>query len=188
VLTILGIVVSAACVFASARRLRLAALATPLDPALLASALRAEKGRDPSELCSALRQELVAEADADWERDLFSAVEATGPARTALVNEQLAEIDYRTQSWGRVPRVCASISTSFGFLLAFAMVASMAASAEVDVSAIAASAINVVAVGLAGAAFCVAAQLRANALVRERLAATDGLVNCLESLTLPSAS
>ena len=50
----------------------------------------------------------------------------SGPARVALVNEQLAELDYLAQRWERVPRVCASISTSFGFLLAFATVASMA--------------------------------------------------------------
>ena len=39
-------------------------------------------------------------------------------ARMALVNEQLREVDWSLGKWARVPRVCASISSSAGLLLA----------------------------------------------------------------------
>jgi hypothetical protein len=129
---------------------------------------------------------MLLEPGTDWERDLFEALDAPDPARIALVNEQLTELDYRAQGWGRVPRVCASISTSFGFLLAFAMVARLASATDLDVGAAITGAINVVAVGVAGAAFCIAAQGRAGKIARERLAATDRLVSYLEGFVASS--
>jgi hypothetical protein len=178
--TVLGFLVFSACVLASARRLQFAVDASAVDPTVLAAALRAGKS-EPGKLWPALRRELLDEPKAEWERELLTALDAEGPARIALVNEQLAELDYRAQRWGRVPRVCASISTSFGFLLAFATVASMAGG-DLDFAAAAVSAINAVAIGLAGAAFCVAAHLRAMAIVRARLKAADQLAECLEDL------
>jgi hypothetical protein len=98
------------------------------------------------------------------------------------VNEQLAELDYRAQRWGRVPRVCASISSTSGFLLASLAMRAGLASEDMDINAAVLAAINVVTIGLAGTAFCVAAHVRARAMTRARLAATDALVDRLETL------
>jgi hypothetical protein len=186
VVTALGFLVFGACVLASARRLQLAVGASAVDPTALAAALCTGKDKQ-GELWPALQRELVDDPEADWERDLLAALSAVGPARIALVNEQLAELDYLAQRWERVPRVCASVSTSFGFLLAFATVASMAGG-DLDFGVAAVSAINAVAIGLAGAAFCVAAHLRARAIVRARLKAADRLVECLEDLSPASGA
>jgi hypothetical protein len=174
-------IVSGACALASVRRLDLAVGASAVDPTTLAAALRT----GPPELWSALKRELMSEPEATWEHELVEALDAPSPARIALVNEQLSELDYRAQRWGRVPRVCASVSSSFGFLMAFATVAAMAAgdvTGDVDFGAAAMTAINVVVIGLAGAAFCIAAHLRATAVIRGRLAAADSLVESLEEL------
>jgi hypothetical protein len=179
--TILAILVSSACALASIRRLDLAVGASAVDPTTLAAALRT----GPPDLWSAVKRELVDAPEATWERELVEALDAPSPGRVALVNEQLSELDYRAQRWGRVPRVCASISSSFGFLMAFATVAGVAAgdvTGDVDFGAAAMTAINVVVIGLAGAAFCIAAHLRATAVVRGRLAAADSLVESLEDL------
>lgn len=175
--TVLGILVALTCAWASARRLAFAASITGLDPKALVAALRGSPAIPPE----LLRAELEAEPAAVWERDLFSALDARGPGRIALVNEQLAELDYHSQRWARVPRVCASISSTSGFLLASLTMRAALASESADVSTAVASAINGVTVGIAGAAFCIAAQARAGALVKERLAAVDKLVERLEA-------
>jgi len=178
-LTALGIVISASCVYASLRRLWLAADATGLDAGELASELRATSGR--AGLWGPLRAEIEREPGADWERDLFTSLAAPSEARVALVNEQLAELDYRAQRWARVPRVCASVSSSSGFLLAALAVSAALASNDVDINAALVAAINVVTIGLSGTAFCVASHVRAGAMTRARLASADALVERLEA-------
>jgi hypothetical protein len=185
--TILATLVSSACALASIRRLDLAVGASAIDPTTLAAALR----MGSPELWPAVKRELSDEPEATWERELVEALDAPSPGRVALVNEQLSELDYRAQRWGRVPRVCASISSSFGFLMAFATVAAMAAgdvTGDVDFGAAAVTAINVVVIGLAGAAFCIAAHVRAAAVVRGRLVAADSLVESLEGLSADASS
>jgi hypothetical protein len=183
VLTLFGIVVSSACACASLRRIWLVADATALDPAGLARSARADgaeglRAREPG--FAALRLSIEEEPAAEWERDLFEALEHRGAARVALVNEQLAELDYRAQRWGRVPRVCASISSSTGFLLAALAMRAGLASEDVDLNDAVLVAINAVTVGIAGTAFCIAVHVRARAMMRGRLAATDKLVERLE--------
>jgi hypothetical protein len=104
-----------------------------------------------------------------------------------LVNEQLTELDGRAQRWVRVPRVCASLATSAGFLLAsIALVQGLAVPAEDDAPTGAGAAImgalNALAIGIAGTSFCYAVHVRARRLVRERMAAVDRLVLRLESV------
>ncbi len=179
-LIVLGVLVSGACVVASAVRLGTAAKVFPLDAPVLVAALRTNRER-ADEVWSAVRDEILASPGVADERDLVLALSAPAAERVALVNEQLWELDYRAQSWSRVPRVCASISTSTGFLLAFARVASLAASAgDIDFNDAVATAINAVAIGVAGTAFCVAIHVRAAAMVRRRLAAVDTLVALLD--------
>lgn len=198
--TFLGILVTVACAYASARRLWFAAEATWLDPFEVASYVRVgvranaksgardgSGGADGDEAreasagsWDALRAEIEGEPRADWERDLFEALDAPASVRVALVNEQLAELDYRAQRWARVPRVCASIASSTGFFFAALAMRAGLASDEIDIEGAVLAAINVVAVGMAGTAFCIAAHVRAGAMTRARLAATDKLVERLE--------
>jgi hypothetical protein len=180
VLTFLGVLISAACVVASGRRLWVAADATGLDPGELSRALRVATANAPKGVWAALGAEVEGEPDADWERDLFEALRAPSAARVALVNEQLAELDYRAQRWVRVPRVCASISSSSGLLLAALSMRAGLMADDIDINAAILAAVNVLAIGFAGTAFCVAAQARAGAMTRQRLVAIDKFLERLE--------
>jgi hypothetical protein len=123
-----------------------------------------------------------------WEQGLFAAFADRDPrVRDALVNEQLTELDGRAQRWVRIPRVCASLATSAGFLLAsIALVQGLAVPAEDDAPMGAGAAImgalNALAIGIAGTSFCYAVHVRARRLVRERMAAVDRLVLRLGSV------
>jgi ABC-type Fe3+-siderophore transport system permease subunit len=101
------------------------------------------------------------------------------------VNEQLTELDHRVQRWVRVPRVCASICTSSGFLLAATLLRTSLAEPSVnpdvhgvDVAVLAA--VNIAAIGLAGAAFCIALQMHARKAAASSAQAYDRLVALLE--------
>jgi hypothetical protein len=56
------------------------------------------------------------------------------------------------------------------------------ASDAIDVNAAVEGAINVAALGITGAAFCIAIQFRARKIAKDRFAATDKLVERLEAL------
>jgi hypothetical protein len=188
--SVVALLVMLACVLASARRLVFAVAPTALDPELMWKELRGEEGRAKLPIIAERVKTLEA---AEWERALFEALASPKDVRALLVNEQLTELDWRTQRWARVPRVCASISTSAGFLLAAlamrqalgdpAAFAEETRSAAVGAALIAA--INVAAIGLAGTAFCIAAQQAAKRYSRVRLEATDRLVERLEALVSP---
>ncbi|HEY2516314.1 MAG TPA: hypothetical protein VGI39_35830 [Polyangiaceae bacterium] len=173
--TLVAVLFAVSCAWASARRLKFAAEVTALDPEALLGGVR-RSGWD------ALEKEIADEPAAAWERELASALRATGSARIALVNEQLGELDYQAQTWARVPRVCASISSSSGFLLASLAVRAGLAAESADGTTVVLSALNAAAAGLAGAVFCIAVHARAGAMTKRRLAATDKLVARLEAL------
>jgi hypothetical protein len=178
--TLVAAIVALLCVAASARRLAFAVAPTRLDPAEITIAL---KKHSPAEV----RQAIQPVQDADWEVALFEALTRPEDARAAAVNEQLTELDYRAQRWQRVPRVCASIATSTGFLLASLALRSALASEDPDIDRAVVGAINVAAVGIAGATFCIAVQFAARKVVKARLEATDRLVERLESLSEPAS-
>jgi hypothetical protein len=173
--TCLAIAIAASCVAASLRRLRIASRSTAIDPGVVLGALR----KSPA-AWSEISGAIAREPDAEWERAWIEALGAPANVRTALTNEQLAELDYRAQYWARVPRVCASIASSSGFLLASLAMRAGLASDDIDVDTAIASALNAATIGLAGAAFCVAAHVRARAVVQGRLAGVDRLVERLE--------
>ncbi len=80
-----ALVVALACALASARRVWLAANPIAFHPEVLADAL-AKKKIDKA----AFRAMAKADPAADWERDLFEALDNPNEqARVALVNEQL---------------------------------------------------------------------------------------------------
>ena len=179
-----------ACVAASARRVFFVYTATALDPALVVTALRGDAGRARAPRLAAR----MATAPPSWEHDLVSAFRADEPARAAEINEQLAEIDWRLQRWARVPRVCASIASSVGFLCA-AMVLRAAlreAPANADdfmpiVNAALNDALGAVSIGIAGATYCVVLHVHASKAARVRQQAIDELVERLDDTLSGSA-
>jgi hypothetical protein len=187
VLPFLAVLVVIACVAASAKRVWYAANATALHPDVLCDALG--EGGGPSSV-AALRAIVAKEPAADWERDLLETLEAPPEVRAALVNEQLTELDYRIQRWARVPRVCASISTSFGFMLATLVLRTALADTgdvpievgELVIRGLVGDALTVGALGIVGTAFCVGAQSEARRIAKAREAAADRLVERLETL------
>jgi hypothetical protein len=183
-----AILVTVTCVAASARRLWFATHATVLHPDDVLAFL----GRSPDRLALAeLRERVEAVPDADWERDVFDALaEPREEARAALVNEQLTELDLRLERWARVPRVCASVATSVGILLGTLVLRSGLAGAadltgdlgELFVRQLLSEAISVVAFGIVGTAFCIAAHAHARRMTRELLTAADRMIERLEAL------
>jgi hypothetical protein len=183
-LAVLSAIVAFGCVLASARRMALAIEATSLDPKLLADAFQ---GMD---LVSkrALRDVIAARRDLPWEHEVFAVLANPDPrARDAVLEEQLIELDWRLQRWGRVPRVCASIATSGGFLFAsIALMQGLAAPAG-EMPAVRAtlqSALDALLLGVAGTVFCVVVHLRTRRVTRERLAATERLVASVRATSL----
>lgn len=180
--------VALACVAASARRLWFAANPTWLEP----ETFLAELARSKADALEAMRAIVADAPDAravEWERELLEAM-ATPSAeqRAALVNEQLTELDYRIQRWARVPRVCASVATSFGFLLATLVLRRGLTEAgelptdagDLIVRGLVGDALTVAAFGVVGTAFCIAAQAQAKRLASDRAKAADKLVERLE--------
>jgi hypothetical protein len=176
---VLSALVASACVLASARRLAWAISPTWLDPRVLAKELGAERAAD----WPLVRAAILECRDAVWERDLLSAIETRGEsARAALVNEQLRELDWRTQRWARAPRVCVRVAASAGFLFGLMALVSGLTSASADAGVALLPALDALTIGVAGASICFAVHRRAGSIVRGRLAATDRLVERLESL------
>jgi len=149
----------------------MAAMPTALHPAVLLKLARTR----PHEA----RRALDAAGEQTWERELAAALDAPEPARAGAVNESLTELDHLTRRWARVPRVCASVASSTGFLLAsLALRNGLASGASPEETVLAA--IDVAAVGVAGAVICVAAQQRARQLAKSRHEDADALVERLE--------
>lgn len=189
-----ALLVGLACVAASLRRLWFAAGPSELDAAELGrhlgvrQALDASRARARLAVVRALVRRLPETA---WERQIVEAMDERRPeARTALVNEQLREVDWALAKWARVPRVCASIASSAGMLLATFVLrvglrdpeALSGDIGELVTSGIVGQALGVATLGIASTLICVGAMAQANRIAKERLAATDALVEHLEAL------
>jgi len=180
-----AVLIALLCAAASARRLWFATNATYLHPDEVLSAI-GDAGREGA--VARLREAVKDEARAEWEHALLEALDAKdAAARTPLVNEQLRELDYRFKRWARVPRVCASIATSSGFLLATLVMRKGLAEADLSgetaealVRGLVGDALTVAAFGLAGTAFCIAVMAQAKRVVKARTEAADRLVELLE--------
>jgi hypothetical protein len=185
VIPLVAMLVALACAAASARRVWFAANATALHPDDVVSALDRAKDR------GALERLVAKEPSADWERELLAAFAAPPAQRAALVNEQLTELDLRIQRWARVPRVCARLATSAGFMLGtLALRNGLAGDGselssdlnELVVRGPIAEALLAVAMGILGMAFCVGAQSEAMRIAKARMKGADRLVERLEAL------
>jgi hypothetical protein len=170
----LSAVVAAACALASIRRLAWAVAPTMLEPATVLDAM----SRDPS--CSRSLCAGIAARDIPWDSALFAAFAApSAAARDAIISEQLLELDWRAQRWSRVPRVCASIATSVGFLCASVALMNGLAVPGVDAGTVLGPALDALTAGIAGMSFCVAVHFRSRRVLRERLASVDRLIERL---------
>jgi hypothetical protein len=188
VLLALAIIVTCGCIAASGRRLTYVLGLTAVDSGALVAALRRLRTAGGSSPVPLLREAFLALPGAEWERDLVTALAEPGPMREALVGEAMTELDFRAKRWSGVPRVAASLASSFGFLLATVVVrvglSGLAGGLDdgevgaVDVTIL--DALDVAAVGLVGAAICVAIHFRARALLPPRLLASEQLVELLE--------
>lgn len=177
-LTLLAALVAVGCCVASARRLALAVAPTSLDPRVLLEAL----SREDASTWTSMRDELAA-LQAPWESDVFAAFALPSEAeREAALDEQLLELQWRAQRLSRVPRVCASVATSAGFLFACVAVLQGFSDAEPDTTSTLMAALDSLTVGVAGMSFCAAVHLRARRIVRERLAAIERLIVRLRTL------
>ncbi|MEO7092640.1 MAG: hypothetical protein ABI175_05275 [Polyangiales bacterium] len=183
-----AILVALACAVASGRRVWLAANATALHPDAIADAIG---GAPDAGVIDRLRALVATVPDADWERDLLEALAAPPELRVALVNEQMTELDYRIQRWARVPRVCASITTSAGFMLGTLVLRNGLALdttqltsdvVELVIRGLVADALFVASMGIIGMAFCIGAQSEARRIAKARVKGADRLVERLESL------
>jgi hypothetical protein len=170
--------ISLACILASCRRLALAIAPTAFDLDMLLAALA-----QPGSL-EKLRAGL--EPVACWEHELLDAACAELPAaRGPLMDEQVVEADWSTERWMRAPRVGASVATSAGFLCASVILIQALGAGEVDLGNMGASgsnlslALDALALGIVGTAFCVAVHVRAQVITRQRRVAVDRLVDRL---------
>jgi len=160
------------CVLASVRRLVFAVRPTTLDARALAEAIDANTPRD------VVARAIARAPDAIWENDLMRAL-----GNTTEINEQLLELDFRASRWARVPRVCASIATSAGFLLAsLALREGLLGPSPEKIDELIFRSVNVLAVGIAGATFCAAVHFHARKAQKMRLSEVDALVEKLEAL------
>lgn len=178
----LSALVAAVCVVASLRRLAVAVAPLWFDAAELGRAVTGRRA------VASLRTALGAESRARWEQDLFAAfAENDVRLRDAIVNELLTELDGLTGAWSRVPRICASLATSCGFL--FASVSLLrswdGAQAPPAVGLAVVSAVDTFSIGVMAAAFCLVIHVRAGRAARASLSAIDQLVERMRSVSEP---
>jgi hypothetical protein len=181
-LAMLAALVAVLCCVASARRLAVAVAPTSLDPRTLLDALSGEDART----WPGTRDALVG-LHIPWESDVVAAFSLHAEAeREACLDEQMLELTWRSQQLSRVPRVCASIATSAGFLFASVAVLRGLSDAEPDTTRTLMTALNSLTVGVAGMSFCVAVHLRARRVLRDQLAAIERLIGRLRVLAAGS--
>ena len=164
---------------AGARRLWFAVSPGGLDTDLLARSLV------DAAAAKRLHDGIEAHGGASLERDVVAAAFAgDATSRGALLDEQLIEADWAMQRWAPVPRVCASIATSAGLLCGCVSVIGTLTADPSDAAtgSSLAAALASVALGIAGASFCIAVHLRVRPLTKARRAAMDRLVDRLRAL------
>lgn len=186
IVAFVAVVCAGACVAASARRLLLVHRATALDLDAIVVELRGDAGaRRGAKVAAALANE------PSWEGGIARALALSEPMhRVAELNELLTELDFQLSRWSRVPRVCASLSSSAGFLLAAALLREGLADptalsgdvGELVTSGLVGQALTVVGFGLAGAVACAALKARADRAAKMGSLAADAFVERLEEL------
>lgn len=174
-----------ACVAASTRRLYLALSPTEFDLRTLLVEIR---GEESESRLARIRTAIAHDSAADWEHAILDAIasgrrtKAHPNVRIDLINEQIDELDFRLQRWADVPRVCARIVGNGGVVVALFMLCDGLSAADVSMDCAVIHAFNAVAVGIAGAVYCMAVHGRANSAAKERFVIVDQIVARLETL------
>ena len=180
-IVLVSLAITLGCIAASVRRLYFATNPTPFDPAVLAEALKGSRDK----VVRLLSESPLAE----WELELWNAFQhPDARARGALVNEQLGEFEYRVRRWARVPRVCARITSTSGFLLASLVLRRALKTPGVlsgDAMTLATSgpiaeALAVVTLGMMGTAFCLSLQEKAAKAEKANFSRIDKFVEGAE--------
>jgi len=181
-LTVFAAIVAFGCMAACTRRLYLATHPIAFHPTVWLEHVK----RGEAELVLGA---IAKDPRAVWERELVDAVSEPDPAaRVGRVNEQLSELDFLLARWERVPRVCASIASSAGILFG-SLVLRFGLNATLDIpddgrsdaiNGVVLQAVNVAALGVAGAAFAIASQYRARQASKAFQRDADTLVALLE--------
>ena len=198
----LSALVAILCAAAAARELARAVAPTFYEPALLARAIASSRRVEPmppdgvaapsQARLPGLARRMATLAPGGWktggwETALLEAfLEREPVARDARVNELLTELDGLTERGARLPGACARIALSSGFLFATMglLGASLPAVGTGSVISMLAPALNSIALGAAGAAFCAAVHTKARAARRRSRTAFDSLVMTLQSCNL----
>jgi hypothetical protein len=173
-------VVAASCVAASLRRLALVVAPVGLETAVLGASIAS------LDAVHKLAEATASEPRLSWGHGLLTTfTEAAGQRRDAEVNEQLTELTWLLDRWERVPRVCASISTSTGFMCACVALVGGVRGASADGTSWSdlEGALTAFALGLAGGVFCGAAHLRARRARSRTMGDVDRLVQRLEAVS-----
>ncbi len=142
-----------------------------------------------------LEQRLSAIEPGCWEAELLAGALAAPEARRGRIAEQVLDVDWAFERWARVPRVCASVSTGVGFLCAaLLLIGSLGQAVERAEAPLEAEdgqalplldpALEALALGVVGTAFAATVHLRARALVRQRRAELDRLVDRVRELSI----
>ncbi len=183
-LTIVAALIALGCAAACTRRLYYATNPIAFHPSIWLARIKAGEG-DAAAIAVRRTPEAV------WERELLDAVGETNPdLRAGRVHEQLTELDFMLGRWARVPRVCASVASSAGFLcgslvLRYGLVAASNSVEELrreEINACVMAAVNVAALGVAGTVFSIASQARARTASKAFQRAADALVQTLEEV------
>ncbi len=172
------LLVACACMGLSLRRLLFVFEAPFGDAEAWLKTLRAAKKRGLSLLDAKV-------PEGSFEGMVQEALAAPEDIRAARLGEALMELEFSLAHWARVPRVCASIVSSVGFLGAAVFLRRGLLDAvdgeAPDFNGLVLSAIGVAAVGIAGAITCALVHRAAMREAKQRMRAADDLVEWLET-------
>jgi hypothetical protein len=189
VFRIVAALIALSCVAASLHRVRIVLGATALDTQVVLETLRRRPKHEWVPVFASLASGTPV---GSFERDLADALRAPRAKRAALVHAALRELDFELGRWLKVPRLCASISTS-GCLFVGTMILRAALVSgdvfdtdltELVTVGLAGRALDVAATGVVGAAACIALHGASLRLKRAEAAGADGLVEALEESAL----
>lgn len=108
-----------------------------------------------------------------------AAADPDEPTRSARINEYLTELEVLGERWDSVPRVCARLTSSAGFLCAtVALLEALAPGDDEprDLHASLWTAVGALVAGVIAAGFCAAVHLRARKARKDAAEAADRLV------------
>lgn len=198
---VLATLSSLACIVASAKRLQtvIAPIGLSLDElSAHADSIRKESLEPASGMATEhgarafhrMRQLLTGLRSDSWEHELGCALALPPSERRARIGELVTDFEHIAGRGMRVPRVCASLSTTSAFLLSTLMLrrglSSIGGADDIAVMPLVEEAVAVIALGIMGAVFCAVIHAEASKLRRRALSnaalATEALDEVVERI------